>query len=297
MAGGDRSGRILVTGATGTQGGATARALIEAGFSVRALTRDPAKPTAEELRRLGAEVVGGDLDDRHSVEKALEGVGGVFAMQQFWETGYDREIEQGTRLADAAKSAGVHHFVYSSVGSAHRNTGLSHFESKWKIENHIREIGLPHTIFRPVWFMSNWEGPYFRPYILNGTLATPLSPTKRFQQVDVTDLGRFVVLALSDPEAWLGRSVDLAGDDQTVAEVAETFARVVGRPVHYHQIPWDEYRKMAGDEYHDMFRWFEDVGYDVDVEERRRDVAELIDLETYLRRSGWAGAEAPALEG
>jgi uncharacterized protein YbjT (DUF2867 family) len=195
------------------------------------------------------------------------------------------------RLADAARHAGVEHFVYSSVGSAHRNTGLAHFESKWEVENHIREIGLPYTIFRPVWFMENFEGPYLRPSILAGTLALPLDPDVNFQQVAVDDVGAFVALAFEDRERWLGRETDLAGDERTVAEVTDAFSRVIGRPVAYYQVPWEEYRKAAGDEYHEMFRWFQDVGYDANVPALREELPELTDFERYLRGAGWEGAE------
>ena len=144
---------ILVCGATGSQGGAVARRLLDRGFRVRALTRDPQKPEAQALADGGAEVVQGDMDDRSSVEEVLEDTYGVLSVQNFWETGYDREVQQGETVADAANAAGVEHFVYSSVGSAHRRTGIPHFESKREVEEHVRELGLPYTILRPVFFM------------------------------------------------------------------------------------------------------------------------------------------------
>jgi uncharacterized protein YbjT (DUF2867 family) len=289
MANGDRNRLILVSGATGKQGGATARHLLRRGYEVRALTRDPAQPAARELAQQGAEVVEGDLDDRESLDRALEGAYGAYSVQNFWETGYDREVEQGVRLADAAQAAGVEHIVYSSVGSAHRDTGLSHFESKWRIENHIRDSGLPYTIFRPVWFMENWEG--FRSHVLGGTLALPLDPETNFQQIAVDDVGACAALAFDNRDEWLGRAVDIAGDESAIAGVAETFARVIGRPVEYSQVSWEDYRQMAGEEYHDMFRWFQDVGYDVDIAARRTELPELKSFEDYLRRHGWEGAQ------
>lgn len=291
MSDSNRGRVVLVTGATGKQGGATARHLLDRGYAVRALTRDPSSGSAGELKRLGAEVVQGDLDDRGSVERAVKGVYGVYSVQNFWETGFDREVEQGVSLADAAKRAGVEHFVYSSVGSAHRDTGLSHFESKWKIENHIRDIDLPHTIFRPVWFMENWEG--FRSWILSGNLALPLSPDANYQQIAVDDIGAFAAHAFDNPDQWLGRAVDLAGDESSIGEVARTFSRVIGRPVEYSQVSWEDYLKTAGQEYHDMFRWFQDVGYDANIADLRREGPELTSFEGYLRENGWEGAEAP----
>ncbi len=159
---------ILVTGATGNQGGAVARSLLDRGFRIRALTRDPQKPEAQALTEQGAEVVQGDMEDRSAMERALEGAYGVFSVQNFWETGYDREVQQGKTVADAAKDAGVEHFVYSSVGSAYRDTKIPHFDSKWEVENHVRESDLPYTILRPVFFMQNWEG--MREMVLGSTL-------------------------------------------------------------------------------------------------------------------------------
>lgn len=280
---------VLVTGATGKQGGATARHLLSRGFHVRALTRNPEQPAADALREEGAEVVQGDLDDRASLDRALDGADGVYSVQNFWETGYQREVDQGIRLIDAGQEAGVQHFIYSSVGSAHRDTGLSHFESKWEIEQYLRASGLPHTIFRPVWFMENWEG--FRSWILGGTLALPLDEDVNFQQITVEDIGAFVALALENREHWLGRAVDLAGSEGTISEVVDTFSRVIGRPVTYHQVPWDEYRETAGDEYHEMFRWFQDVGYDVDIPTLAREKPDLTSFEEYLRANGWEGAQ------
>jgi uncharacterized protein YbjT (DUF2867 family) len=286
-----RERRILVTGATGRQGGSAARHLLRRGYRVRALTRDPGSAAAEALRSAGAEIVHGDLDHRASLERAVAGVYGVFSVQNFWETGFQREIDQGCRLCDVAKAAGVEHLVYSSVGSAHRDTHLDHFDSKWTIEEHIRGQAIPWTIFRPVWFMQNWEGPFLRPQLLAGTLALPLSRDVNFQQISAEDVGAYVAMAFADPEEWMGRELDLAGDEASVEETVATFARVVGRSVSYHQVPWEEYRRAAGDEYHDMFRWFQDVGYDADVAACRAVYPELTSFESYLRGAGWAGAQ------
>ncbi len=281
---------ILVTGATGRQGGAAARHLLERGFRVRALTRNPMSVAATALRAAGAEVVRGDLDARASLEAALRGAYGCFSVQNFWETGYQREIDQGIRLIDTAQACGVEHLVYTSVASAQRSTGLSHFESKWLIEEHLRAADLPSTILRPVWFMENWEGEFLRPHILNGELALPLSPHVNFQQVTADDVGAFAAMAFDDPRTWTGREVDLAGDEGSVAGIAATFSSVLGRPVGYQQVPWDRYRAMAGDEFHDMFRWFEEVGYDADVAARRAEYPGMTTFEAYLRGAGWEGA-------
>jgi uncharacterized protein YbjT (DUF2867 family) len=282
---------VLVSGATGQQGGAVVRSLLGRGIGVRALTRDPEKPEARGLAELGAEVASGDLEDRSSIERVLDGVDGVFSVQQFWEAGYEGEVRQGVLLADAAKGAGVEHYVYSSVGSAHRETGILHFESKWEVEKHVRGSGVPYTVLRPVFFMQNWE--FMREPILGGTLPQPLDPDKPFQMVDANDIGVFAAMAFEDPDRWIGREVDLAGDEMTMPAIADTFSRVIGRQVDYFQVSWDQFEEQMGEEYTVMYRGFNDYGYEADTTALRDEHPGLVSFERYLRANGWENAEAP----
>ena len=216
---------ILVTGATGQQGGAVAKALLEKGQKIRVMTRNPEKAAA--LAKAGAEVVKGDLTDRADLQSALQGVHGVFAMSTPFEAGMDAEVRQGTMLADAAKQASVAHYVYTSVGSADRKTGIPHFETKWKVEQHIRQIGLPATILRPVFFMENF-GTYFPPS-KEGVLAVPVRPSMKFQMIALKDIGEFGAAAFLSPNKFLGQAIDLAGDELTMPEVAAHLSRTKGR--------------------------------------------------------------------
>ena len=279
---------ILVTGATGKQGGAAARHLLQQGFRVRALTRDPHKPSSQALAEQGPEVVACDLNDRNNIEQAINGVYGVFSVLNFFETGYEGEVQQGVTLADAAKAANVQHFVYSSVGSAYKQTGIPHFDSKWEVEEHIRAIGLPYTILRPVALMEVWETQ--RDAVLGGQLAQPLDPDKKLQQVTVDDVGAFCAIALEHPEKWIGREVDLAGDELTMLQVAQTFSRVIGRQVSYVQMPWEQFEKAMGEEITAMNKWFNNVGYEADIPALRQEHP-LTTFEEYLRRHGWSGAK------
>jgi uncharacterized protein YbjT (DUF2867 family) len=283
---------IVVTGATGKQGGAVAQSLLDRGFRIRALTRSPQKPEAQALADRGAEVVQGDMEDRSAMERALEGAYGVFSVQNYWESGYDGEVQQGKTVADAANAAGVEHLVYSSVGSAHRQTGLSHFESKGEVENHVRELDLRYTILRPVFLMQNWE--MMREMVLEGTLAQPLDPDKPLQQVAVEDIGAFAAIAFENPDRWIGREVDFAGDEPTMPEIAETFGRVIGREVSYYQVPWDQFEEQMGEEITVMYRWFNEMGYEADIAALQQEYPELTTFERYLRAHGWEGAEVPA---
>src|SRR5262245_43708575 len=137
---------VLVTGATGQQGGALARILLRKGHKVRALTRRPDDPGARDLKRLGAMIVTGDFEDEASLDRAMEGVDAVFAMSTPMEGGARAEARAGIALADAADRADVAHLVYTSVGSADRNTGVPHFDSKYEVEKRIRSLGIPFTI-------------------------------------------------------------------------------------------------------------------------------------------------------
>src|SRR5262249_17322257 len=128
--------------------------MLPQGWKLRALTRNSGNHAAQELAHRGVEVVQGDLEDPASVDRASRGVYGIYSVQDFWSIGAKREVQQGKNLADAAKKAGVKHFVYSYVGGAERNTGIPHWESKWEVEKLIRHLALPATIFRPAAFMD-----------------------------------------------------------------------------------------------------------------------------------------------
>ena len=122
----NRDGLVLVAGAAGRQGGAVVRHLRSAGWNLRALTRNPDSYAARKLAEQGIELAQGDLDDPGSLARAARGVYGIYSSQDFWTVGAKREVQQGKNLADAGKKAGVEHLVYSSVGGAERNTGITH---------------------------------------------------------------------------------------------------------------------------------------------------------------------------
>ncbi|UCC81603.1 MAG: NmrA/HSCARG family protein [Gemmatimonadota bacterium] len=259
-------GTILVTGATGQQGGAVARELLTAGHTVRAMTRDPESEGAKALAGLGADLVQGDLNDEASLVRAVDGAWGVFAVQNTWEAGLEGEVEQGKRLAAVAREHGVQHFVYSSVGSAHRETGIPHFETKWQIEEAIRDYGFPsYTILRPVFFMENWTSPWFKPAIDEGNLAIGISPETRLQQIALADIGRYGRLAFEQHERLNGQAIDLAGDELTGPEAAEIVSKASGRSVTFFQVPIEQVRAMSED-FAIMLEWFDDVGYNADIE-------------------------------
>jgi len=260
---------VLITGATGKQGGATARALAGKGFSLRAMTRHPESDAAKAIASAtGAELVRGDLNDAASLKDALKGNWGVFAVQNTWEAGVAGEEEQGKRIATLAREAGVQHFVYTSVGSAHRKTGIPHFDNKYRVEDTIRGLGFPsHVILRPVFFMENLPSPWF----VNGdNLYAAMPPALKLQMIAVNDIGRHAARAFTDAEKLNRREIDLAGDAATMPEAAAALSSGLGRTITFVQIPISEVRKNSED-FALMLEWFERVGYDVDIAELARE--------------------------
>ena len=256
---------ILVTGATGNQGNAVARQLLANGHKVRAMTRRPEGAAAQALGSLGAEVVQGDFDDSASLERALDGAWGVFAVQNTWEAGVEKEEEQGKRLAELARKVGVTHFVYTSVGSADRATGIPHFDNKWRIEEAVRRLGFPsHTILRPVFFMENWTSPWFKPGLDEGKLMIGLKPETVLQMISVADIGKYGLIAFEQHDKLDGEAIDIAGDAKTMPETAGILGKAMGKSVTFVQVPIEEVRKSSED-LAIMLEWFDRVGYDVGI--------------------------------
>lgn len=254
---------ILITGATGKQGGTTLRHLAKrGGFKLRAMTRKPDGDAAKALSALGAEVVAGDLDDAKALERAVAGAWGVFSVQNTWEAGIEREEEQGKRLAKVARDGGVQHFVYTSVGSANRRTGIPHFENKFRVEETIKQLKFPsHVILRPVFFMENLPSPWF----LNGDkLTTALKPETKLQMVAVEDIGRFSAAAFIEADKFKGAEIEYAGDAVTMAEAAAAMSELTGKTVTYQPIPISAVRQNSED-FALMLEWFDAVGYAADI--------------------------------
>jgi uncharacterized protein YbjT (DUF2867 family) len=229
------------------------------------MTRDPSKDAAKALGSLGAEVVAGDLDDPASVKKALEGCWGAFAVQNTWEAGVEKEEQQGKDFAKAAKEAGIQHLVYSSVGSANRNTGVPHFDNKARVEQTIAGLGFPsYVILRPVFFMENLSSPYLFKPKEDGLLAVALDPSTKLQMVAVADIGKYGLLAFEKADELNGKAIDFAGDSLTMPEAAGVIGEVAGRDIKHYRVPIEDVRSFSEDMAL-MFEWFDNVGYNADI--------------------------------
>jgi uncharacterized protein YbjT (DUF2867 family) len=281
---------VLVAGATGQQGGAVADRLLSGDhgdFDVHALSRSPESDACQLLADRGATIVEGDLGDKDTLRPAVENVDAVFCVTQFFTAGHEGEVEHGTNLAEVAADVGVEHFVFSSVGGAERDTGIPHFDSKYEIEERIRDLGLPATIIRPVFFMQNFEGQ--REDITDGTFALPLAEDVSVQIINVDDIGGLAAEALADPERYKGQAIELAGDEGTLEEMAQVFTEVTGVDIEAQHVPVDVAREQMGEEYAVMFEWFNEHGYEADIDALRREHdIDPSSLEEYLHEYGWA---------
>jgi uncharacterized protein YbjT (DUF2867 family) len=272
---------ILITGVTGNQGGAVAQALQGTGFHLRGLTRTPERAAA--LARQGIDIVKGDLDDEATLRRALAGAWGVFGVQNAAEAGVEREEAQGKRLATLARQAGVEHFVYTSVGSAHKRTGIPHFDNKWRIEETVRGLRFPsHVILRPVFFMENLLAPFS---LQGSTLAWALGPGTKLQMIAVDDIGWFGARAFTDA-ALNRREIDLAGDTRTMSEAARILTEALGRPIAFAQTPIEQVRQYSK-EMAVMLEWFERVGYSADIAGLEREFGRSL-----TKLPDWAGRHA-----
>jgi uncharacterized protein YbjT (DUF2867 family) len=273
---------ILITGVTGQQGGAVARALQGSGFHLRGLTRKPDSEPAASLARQGIDIVKGDLDDEATLRRALAGAWGVFAVQNTGEAAVEREEAQGKRLAALAREAGVEHFVYTSVGSADKQTGVPHFDNKWRSEETVRGLRFPsHVILRPVFFMENLLAPFS---LQGSTLAWALPPDTKLQMIAVDDIGWFGARAFTEAAVLTHREIDLAGDVQTMPEAAEILTEALGRPIAFSQTPIEPVRQYSK-EMALMLEWFERVGYSADITGLEREFGrKLTKLPEWVRR-------------
>ncbi|MDX2544309.1 NmrA/HSCARG family protein [Streptomyces sp. WI04-05B] len=286
---------IAVTGATGAQGGATARALLRQGSRIRALTRRPSSPAAEELRRLGAEVAYADFDDRAGLDAALAGADALFAMStRYGDTGgdvgndADTEVRQAVALLDAAAASGtVRHIVFTSAANADRGTGIPHFDTKHRVELHLRKLGIPWTVIAPGLFMDNYTSEWTLSGLREGRFALPLPAGLALPFIPAADIGAFAALVLRHPGKFAGRRIDLASDRVTCSEIAEILSGVCGRPIEFTPVPLAQIEAHSAD-LAAMFRYFGASGLHVDVEGLRRDHPEV----GWQSFADWAGAQS-----
>lgn len=283
---------VLVVGATGNQGGAVVDQLLAANddaddeFAVHGLTRDASSENAQVLAERGVTVVEGDLGDKESLRAAVEDVDAVFAVTNYFITGFEGEIEQGTNIAEVAAESDIDHFIFSSVGGADRAEEVEHFVSKYRVEQRIADLDLPATILRPVYFMGNLEGN--REEIQNGTLALPLNEGVSLQMLDVGDYGAVAARVFAAPDEYVGEIIEVAGDEHTLESMAATFTDILDTDVEAVHVPLDDAREQQPEDLVMMYEWFNEEGYTADIDALETEFdRQFHSLATYLRNHDW----------
>ena len=266
--------RVMVTGATGQQGGHLARLLLRRGHHVRAISRSPNSPASIELTKAGAEVVAADLGDRASIERAAKGMDVAYLVVTPYQQGVAAETRFGKSGLDGIHSAGVPYVVYSSVSDADRKTGIPHFDSKAEIEEHLRVLSIEHSIVAPVFFMENLFAPWITGGFAQGVLATGILPDRKLQVISLPEIAEFTALAIEQPRSFRGRRINIASDEPTPVEIARQLSERIGRKLNYHAIPLDEVRKQSED-FAKMYDWFNRVGYSVDIPKLKREYPQV----------------------
>ncbi|KAH6847844.1 hypothetical protein B0I37DRAFT_152357 [Chaetomium sp. MPI-CAGE-AT-0009] len=297
---------ILVVGATGQQGGAVVKSLLDlpessSRFHILALTRNAQSERAKHLvsaHKGAVSVIEGDNANPDPIfaSRPKGSIDSIFVVTVAGQK--ITEEQQAIPLIDAAVTHGVKHIVFSSVdrGGDEKSwtnpTNIKHFLAKHNIEIYLRDKAQKEpgkftwTILRPVCFMDNMD-PGFLCSMFAAMWDAALKPDTKLQLVSVHDIGVFGAKALSDPTKWSGRAVGLAGDELTLAETKEIFKRVMGKKLPQTFSILGRAAMWGVKEMGDMFAFFEREGYGADIEALRRDVP-LRDFETWLRNdSKW----------
>lgn len=273
---------FLVTGATGKQGGAAVKHLINAGAKVRALTRKPNSDRAAALRKLGVEVVKGNLNDINSLEIAVNGVYGVFAVTNYWEFGTGKkEVLQNKNLTDLAKKHGVQHYVLASIARCDDNPNLAHFVTKIECEKYIKSSGLPYTFLRAVYFMDNLkpkgQGASFHWAMLPSTLGDKTT----LQMIATEDIGWFAANAFLHPDRYLNKTMDIAGDEVTYSQLHSAYKKVFDADPEKSSFMKFILMNMMP-EIRKMFVWYRDPVFKADIKQLRTIYPGLKSIEDYF---------------
>jgi uncharacterized protein YbjT (DUF2867 family) len=289
-----QKGPVLVIGATGQQGGAAARQLLDRGWEVRALVRNPGSPGAETLRAAGATLVTGDLDDPASLRAAMDGAYGVFLVltmltgPKVTPEGVIAEERRGKAVAEIAKESGIGHLVYSSISGAGLVNDIPYYDSKARIEERVDSLGLPATVLRPVMFMENFTS-LTRPVVDGEELSVNLAvrPQTRVRLIAMQDIGAFAAIAFDQPDRFIDRKLEIAGDCLSAQAIAEAFGRAGGLPSRFHQVPIEQVRAFD-EQVARMFAWLGERDDDEpDFPALRAAHPGLMTLENWLEATGW----------
>ena len=280
---------VLVTGATGNQGGAAVDALLERGHKVIALTRNADTPQAGRLASRGVRIAAGDFSDYNSLVEAASGADTAYAMMTPLESGTEAETRQGLTLIEAIKAAGVGHLIFGSVANADSHTGIPHFDSKFRVEQALATLGVPYSIVAPVYFMDNLLAPWNLAALKAGAMPMAMPAERMLQQIAVSDIGHFAAALTERRDAVFGKRYDIAGDALTGTSAAALVSKASGREIRFESFPPDMLRADSEDMAL-MFEWFGRTGYSADIKALHLDFPEIpwLTYEDWLSRQDWS---------
>jgi len=277
---------IFITGGTGNQGGAVVGSLLnDQRWNLKVLTRNPFTEKCKEYRNQGIEIIKGDLNNPSSYIDSLDGVYGVFSVQNFID-GIETEIRQGKLLVESAKAVGINHFVYSSVSGADRKTGIPHFDSKHIIENYIKELSIPYSIIRPTSFYENLLNPEVKKRILKGKLVMPLKPDLIQEYIGVQDIGNAASTIFQNPDNFMGRTVTISSDSLSMIQVSELLSSTMERKIIYEKLPGLISRLVMGKNLYKMFKWINknEPTFVENAEKMNNEFSGMMKMKTWIER-------------
>ena len=284
----------LITGISGQAGPYLAEFLLEKGYRVRALTRNKESYKAKELEKLGAEIVEGDFGYAPTLIDAMEGVDGVFAMTTPFEKGTNFELKSGYLLEHAAIALGVKHFIYSSVASSDQETGVSHFKTKFKIENFIKSKRILYTIIRPVYFMENFLSNWMLSELSQGRISTTLKKDRKLQMITVEDIANIVVYIFEHRDSFLGKTIEIASDEISMEEATEIISKSLGKHFKYHELKYEDITDL-GEDFVNLYKWLNEEGFKVNIPKLHSEYPEINwhSFEEWVRKQYWETKSEP----
>ncbi|MEC4812073.1 MAG: NmrA/HSCARG family protein [Scytonema sp. PMC 1069.18] len=290
--------KVLLIGVTGGTGSNAVKGFLEQGMTnLRAITRkiDLNRPSLAMMNDAGIELVEADLDDEASLEAAMRGISAVYCHATTPDSAKPdpQEVERANRVAQVAKKADIKHLVYNSAGGADRNSGVSHIEQKYKVEQVFKEAGLPTTMLRACLFMEEFWKKYTRPSILKGTFPFSIQPDKPLHLITTKDMGRVAAHVIKNPSKYIGKEIELAGDVLTPQQMAEEFSKIQGTPVVYKETPAWIFLLFLRIELFKLIQWYRNQGYQADVQRLRNEEFPglLTTFHEFLEETHWKNSE------
>jgi uncharacterized protein YbjT (DUF2867 family) len=291
-------GKVLLIGVTGGTGGNVVKGFLGQGMTnLRAITRkiDLNRPSLAKMNDAGVELVEANLDDEDSLAPAFAGVSAVYCHATSADSAKPdpQEVERAKRVAQVAKKADIKHFVYNSAGGADRNSGISHIEQKYKVEQVLKNAGLPTTMLRGCLFMEEFWKKYTRPSILKGVFPFSIQPDKPIHLITTKDMGRVAAYVIKHPSKYIGQEIELAGDVLTPKQMTEAFSNAQGIPVVYKETPAWILLLLFRKELFDLIQWYRTKGYQADVQRLREEEFPglLTTFTEFLEETNWANQE------